>query len=657
MVFTRNKKPVKRIVPLKKDEPVKQTAKKTLVPEIIDKANIRRKIANKPEYENIDMKIYKYKKADISVNSIRETVGKITKKLHDEGLEIKINTAIKTPLGWKSGRMSEGNSQIKMWTPAWGTNEDDDKDNITNWYDDGNGKVDEFYIFVQSFDPEGGRDKNNDCLYNCLYSLLKEKLTDLYDAPWKLKQALHVAKDAMINTNEHIDKIEKWLNIGIFLEGDKNRTPKIEAKNNIHLIFQDRHFSVKKTKKQHQPVNHFEERQVIYYHFNKETDDFTFYDGEYKDEEKESFLQKIKDQYTFESKQFYIKCANKANLKKEYKEFVKNADKLKEITKGRINMYRTGTIKNTALKMFYDLIQHVEEPDIIDDNEAEWILNCYRGGLTHHQKYTGKASKGDVCSMYPSLMAKQVMYPFKKGEFKTITQEDLMKTVDKKGNQYFKYGIYRAKITGEHILFRFNNLHHYSHTDMLLAHTLGLQIEMIEDGQANFLFYPGSSLQTGHALFKKYVDYMFELKQSYPELKYIKRIMNILWGALCEKKFSSSHILKNEVTLKENEQVAFVKILGEDEFSIKCEIVGDKFKTGFARIGPFLTAYGRTMIANLAQLHVKELSQIKRIYVDCILSSEPLNITDKEECKLGEFGLEHDMIDVEVVNVVTVKKL
>ena len=657
MVVTRNKKPVKRIVPLKKEEPAKQTAKKTLVPEIIDKANIRRKIANKPEYENIDMKIYKYKKADLSVNSIRETVNKIAKKLTAAGLDIKINTTIKTPLGWKSGRISEGNSTIKMWTPLWGTNEDDDEDNITNWYDDGKGKVDDFYIFVQAYDRDGGRDENNNCLYNCLYSLLKETLTNKYDAAWKLKQALHIANDAMINTKEHVDKIEKWLNVGIFLEGDVNRTPKIEVKNNIHLIFQDAHFSVKPTKKKHQPVNHYKERQPVFYHFNKADDTHTYFDGEFKEESKETFVQKILEQNRFESEYFYIKCANKDDLQKEHKEFKRNADKLKEITKGRINMYRTGTVKNTALKLFYDLIQHVEEPETIDDNEAEFILSCYRGGLTYHQKYKGQAAKGDVCSMYPALMSKQVMYPFKKGEFKTITENDLAKTVDKKGNRYFKYGIYRAKITGESFLFHFNNLNYYSHIDMLLATKLGLKIELIQDDKANFLFYPTSSLQTGVTLFKKYVDFLFDLKQSYPKLKYIKRILNILWGALCEMKFSSTYNLNQVVTLKENEQIANIKVLGDNNFVVQCEVVGDKFLTGFARIGPFLTAYGREMIANLAKTHVKDLSSIKRIYVDCILSSEPLKITNKEDCQLGEFGLEHDMENVEVVNVVTVKHI
>jgi hypothetical protein len=653
MVLPKSKTPVKRIVPV-------VPAKKQLVPEIIDKANIRRKIANKQEYENIDMKIYKYKKADMSVNSIRDFVGKIANKLSNAGLQIKVNTAIKTPIGWKSGRQSEGKTLIKTWTPTWGTNEDDDDDNITNWYDEGKGKVNEFYIFVQAFDPEGGRDENNDCLYNCLYSLLKETLTCKYDASWKLKQALHIANDAKINTNEHLDKIEKWLNVGIFLEGDKTRTPKIEVKNNIHLVFQDAHFSIKPTKKKHQPVNRYEERQPIFYHFNKENDNYTYYDGKLQQAPEDKFVKQILGQYKFDSEFFYIKCANKLNLQTEYDDFKLNADKLKDITKGRINMYRTGTIKNTALKLFYDLIQHVEEPESIDDNEAEFILSCYRSGLLYHQKYKGKAVKGDVCSMYPSLMSKQVMYPFKKGEFKTITAEDLSKMVDKKGNQYFKYGIYRAKIEAQiddqnQILFKFNNLNHYSHIDMLQAHKFGFKIEMIQDEKANFLFYPTSSLQTGVTLFKKYVDFLFELKQKHPELKYIKRIMNILWGALCEMKFSSTHNLKNDIELKENEQIANFKVLNNGNLVVQCEVVGDKFLTGFARIGPFLTAYGRDMIANLALKHVKDLTNIKRIYVDCILSSEPLNINKKEQCGLGEFGLEHRMLEVEVVNIVTVK--
>ena len=45
---------------------------------------------------------------------------------------------------------------------------------------------------------------------------------------------------------------------------------------------------------------------------------------------------------------------SKNSLEDEYKEFVKDADLMKTLTVGVINMYKTGRNATTALKLFYD---------------------------------------------------------------------------------------------------------------------------------------------------------------------------------------------------------------------------------------------------------------------------------------------------------------
>lgn len=636
--------------------PIRKTEiNRIIAPKEIKDHKILRKIANKPEFENIDVKMYKYENVDVSVDKINQFVKGVTEKLMKQGLDIKVNTVIKTKLGYKSGRLTSNNQPLQMWTPAWGT-DDKNGDELMDWYDNGKGKVKEFYLYVQAEKKRpraGGKDEHNDCLYECLYSVLKETLIDKWKYAKRLKRALGIERDDMINTDDHMDYIEKNLNVGIFIEGDVNRTPKIKYKNHINLVLLNNHFKVKKTRKEHDPFISFKELPPVFYYRSMDT--YYTYNGE-------SLTETAINDFEFKSKDInYLKCESKDKLKATYDEFVYNADKLKEITKGRINLYKTRTIKNTALKLFYDLIQFVDEPDHIDDNEEEFIQGCYRGGLLFHNKYKGKACKGDVCSMYPSIMSKQYMFPIKRGEFQTITQRDLNDMKDKKtGKQIYKSGIYRAKITAPNNahkkLFHINQYNYFTHIDVGQAHKLGFDIELIEDGKPNFLHYGPDKMLTGSMLFKHYVDYLFKLKQEYPDVVYIKRILNILWGALCERRTSSTHLLKaNEpVILSETEQIVSIKIYESEEIKIECEETGERYLTGFARIGPFLTAHGRKMICDLAMEHVDNIDDIQRIYTDCILSSSRLRLKDKEDCELGEFGLEHGMKEVEVINALKV---
>lgn len=668
MVKTRTQaKKVQSVKEKTRSEPMKPEAPKKLVPIIIDKVNIRRKVANKKEYEHIDMKMYQYKNANVTVNKMREFVQGVTKKLEAQGLDIKVSTTIKIPLnnnkkfGWKSGRMTSGSAPIQVWTPAWGT-DDKNADELDDWYDDGNGKVSDFDIFIQAIPKnktKGGRDENNDCLYNALYKVLKETLTDKWKYANTFKKALGLKRDEMVDCAESMDQIESALNVAIFVEGDVKRTPKIKAKTSVHLVLSDNHYTVKKEKKAHQPTFSFKEKKPVFYHFDTKERLYYFYDGDCLQEEPyETFSERFKNSY--QSDEYLLKCSNKNKLKEEYDEYVYNADKLKLITNGRINMYKTFTIVNTALKIFYDLIQHIDEPDTIDDNEAEFILGTYRGGILFHEKGEFTVSKGDVCSMYPSIMSSQVMMPYKKGEFQTITQEQLMSMKNKKGEIIFKCGIYHANITpnkeSKTKLFSLKSKEceykYFTHVDMQQALKLGFDINIIEDGKANFLFYPNESMLTAKNIFKHYVDFLFPLKQQHTDLAFIKRILNVLWGALCERRVSSKHTFceGSTITLNENEEVTKVKKLHDELYVVECEEIGSRFKSGFARIGPFITSHGRKLIGNLALEHVDDYATIKRIYCDCILTTEQLKLTLKEECNLGEFGLEHDLQTVEIVD-------
>ena len=638
---------------LEKEKPKPKPELKPIVYDLKEK----RKKLNQPGYENIEIRDYVYKNANRSINEINTIVQNIATKLKAQGLDFKLNTSIMTPISsksgkeyeWRSGRVTEGGHQIQMWNPNFGTNDGTTHDNVTKWYDNGKGIVNTFSIFVQTIDAAGGADDdNNDCLYNSLYALLKTTLTNKWDHAWKLKKSLNIGRQDKVNAHDHIDMVERILNIGIHIDGDITRAPKIDTKTSVEITLQDGHYTPKKTAKTY---SYFAEKKPCFYTLDKTTLMYSYYDGStLQTAPKEEFLPRL--QYKVKTDNFYIACSRSKDLKVEYNDYVYNADNILNITKGKINLYKTQTIVKTAIKLFYDLNQHVH-PEEISDDEAEFILNCYRGGIMYAKKYNGVCSKGDVCSMYPSILNSNIMLPVKKGEFKTISTADLLNTRNKKGEVYFKAGIYRAKIETtkkEGLIFRFNALHHYTHTDVSLAHKLGFDITMICDDEPNFLHYSTDAMVSSKTMFKNYIDYLFPLKKQYPKLSFFKAILNTIWGALSENKIHTTHVFKRDeqITLEADETIESITKYSEDTYKIETRHVGQWFMTNYARFSPFITAQGRNLIANLALNHVKDLDNIVHMHTDSItVKDEILDLKSKAECELGDFGLEYKgMINV-----------
>jgi hypothetical protein len=82
-------------------------------------------------------------------------------------------------------------------------------------------------------------------------------------------------------------------------------------------------------------------------------------------------------------------------------------------------------------------------------------------------------------------------------------------------------------------IFRPNEKNYYTHIDVNFAKELNYDMEIIEDGQPNFLSYEGC-LINGAKLFKPFVDYLYQFKHI--GYKTIKVYLNSLWGFLCKKK-------------------------------------------------------------------------------------------------------------------------
>jgi hypothetical protein len=71
------------------------------------------------------------------------------------------------------------------------------------------------------------------------------------------------------------------------------------------------------------------------------------------------------------------------------------------------------------------------------------------------------------------------LFPIKSGEYKIID----------KIKEKPEFGIYRCKIAGKGKLFVFNDNNYYTQADIIMARDYGFNIELIQDGTPNFLYY------------------------------------------------------------------------------------------------------------------------------------------------------------------------
>jgi hypothetical protein len=267
-----------------------------------------------------------------------------------------------------------------------------------------------------------------------------------------------------------------------------------------------------------------------------------------------------------------------------YHYYIEMADELREKSDGKFNLYKCPTIKNMALNHFYSLTKAIQ-PDEISNSEALWINNASSHAIMYHQKYEGNVHVYDINSRYPHIMQKSIHhFPIREGTWKTITKIEAKP----------EYGIYRCKITKWNAMpykfFVFNDDNHYTHLDVAVAFSYGLKVDLL-DG-VNFLHYPKEALMAGSYLFKKYVDDLYDLKSQ--KVKGAKLLLNVLWGALGEKK-----IYKQSTELTEHKDFSGCDItkLQVDDTRIRTHYTKpteNQFRTNYGRIKPFILAYARS---------------------------------------------------------------
>ena len=564
-----------------------------------------------------------------SKKSLDKLGNDLSHKLFDEGFTGFLGNTLEFDEYWRSGRNTNIGDDIQLYEQGEYDNDELDRIGKQTKFKDAR-----FYIYLN--DSVGKSSKYNDCLYNCLSIILKEN--NPYKSPQKLKRVLNIPRFDGVDI-KYIPEIEKKLKIPINVSGDFIYKSALTGLKEINLKLINGHYSVDHSFNKIAFNVSYSPRQIII--FQKDmTLKIIGYDGVQEFNISNEYFDDINN---FKTDYILIPKQNKKlSLKEEYEKFVNLADKLKDITKGQIDLYKTGTVKRTALYLFEQLSKEIHLPEHINQIEKEWLENATIGALINFTEYEGEAYKYDIKSQYPSILKSVFMIPLKAGEFKKFSKDEFDKL------EYFTYGIYRVKIDkseDENInrLFRFNNLNYYTHINITDAKKFGLKINLIEDEQANALMYSRDKCLRADQIFKRFVDSLFEFKEN-KELEkdvrdYIKLIINRLWGALCETNEKRNIINKDsldEFDIPKNYKVVQIKP-SRNKNQIILDIANNDYfyKNNYARLKPFLIAKGRSVISNLMFPH-KEF--IKRCHTDGFISSKKLDI--KTGNKLGDLVYE-----------------
>jgi hypothetical protein len=495
-----------------------------------------------------------------------------------------------------------------------------------------------------------GKDYNNDCLYNCLNKVIPS--LNPFKSPDELKRFFKVELSEMVELSDEniklLDNKLKNVNIGLNITGDIIYTSPHNLNRNVYLKVSNNHINVNHNANSKAPIISFKERKIIIQDKTNKLGYNPDFGGEF--EITNDFLH---DVLKFKTDYIFVERTNeripdesnppqkrfKTN-EEEYNDYIKIADDLKRETNGRINLYKTGSIRNTALSLFDELTKHLNPEELLED-EAIWITESTKGALIFNDKYEGTVYKYDVKSRYPSILESlNILVPLKRGEFKILTKEEFNNL------KFFPHGIFRCIITPSdnykiNRLFRFNVYNKYTTHDLNCAKELGLKIELIEDSTVNCLLYPsGKSCIKSVNVFKPYCEYLYPLKEK--GIKGAKLLLNILSGCIGElnkKTIYVDELADEPIEIDENLKIISQKpsVHNENETIVKVIDPDNYFKSKFARFKPF-------MLAKARQLHALDIlpniDYVVKCHTDSIIST--IDLSDKLDIgnKIGQYNYE-----------------
>lgn len=587
------------------------------------------------------IKQYSIRTKGMTKEQIQKEVSNFSKHLKSIGLTGQMMTSIKLKKGFRGGDWVDiGTSGSKVGLYAG-----QDYDGEAGEEQDD--EIDQYVVYFYETGSSGGSDKYNNCLYNCLKEFNLALFEKYFPTPYDLKKFLGLPIDAKVPI-ELIPKIEEKINVKINVYGEYSYVSAYNSQREINLRLISEHYSINQTgtnRKQFNKRKYKEAKDIIMYDY-KNFEAYSETLGHFHlDREFENDIRQGWENYILVKRKTYNKMIKgekvAIDIEEEYNEYIGIAKELREKTDGKINLYKSDSIKIEALHCWEQMTKTVLNAEPITEREAIFITSAHTSSLTYKEPGLYFGHKYDFKSKFPSIMKSQMCFPIKQGEFKQITEF----------SKYVDYGIYRCVVNRSdnpniNKLFVFNRRNFYTHIDVRRAQQLNLSIELIQDDQVNALIYSRDKVITGYELFRSFVDYMFELKDQ--NVKGSKLVLNILWGSLCQRKINKKYIKDDAEDFVISRNIGFKlkpDLFKENKTQIEMFDNADLFVTNFARIGPFLMSKAKSDLSTVLEPFVENCVWI---HTDGFILTEKPNI--KTGNKIGDLVYEKSG-DCEVIHV------
>jgi hypothetical protein len=148
-----------------------------------------------------------------------------------------------------------------------------------------------------------------------------------------------------------------------------------------------------------------------------------------------------------------------------------------------------------------------------------------------------------------------------------------------------------------------------------------LQTSLIQDDSPNALIYEKEARVPGNVIFGEYVNFLFRLKNIGGIIgRVAKRILNTLWGALCQRNKSYHDVYEADpFDFPEGEILDSIIPVGDSQWVLQFSNPGKLFKGEYPRIAPFLLAQGRKIISEQIEPYK---DKVRRVHTDGFILEE-----------------------------------
>ncbi|GBC11445.2 hypothetical protein GLOIN_2v1472929 [Rhizophagus irregularis DAOM 181602=DAOM 197198] len=394
--------------------------------------------------------------------------------------------------------------------------------------------------------------------------------------PEYIKKALGLNRDAPVPVS-YMDKVEQLAgSLALNIVGDSTRISKSKSDRRATLILSEGHYSLALNPGRLHPIKSL---TVGQFQKGKNSDSYSFIPIEKN--RKTGIYETLEETYQriHEERDSFLQATKKFGL-------------------GIDLSYHNWSYKRTALWLFEQFSVGVPANDPLDPVEAEWISDAMMGGLIWaDNEWKGYGRQYDMTSLYPSIQQSNANFPIRQGKFQ------ILKDFNKRGV--------------------------YTFIDLQRAKKLGLDIQLIQDGKPNALIYDREARIPGTVIFGEYVHFLFNIKnQGGVAGRVAKRVLNTLWGALCQRKRNYKTLTTDQTDpfkFPEGHTLDSIVPVGFDQWRFQFTNPGSPFKGEYPRIAPFLLAHGQKTTSELLELYK---DKVRRIHTDgFILEEQPSSPT------------------------------